>query len=45
MIPIVFFDGAPDKVGAIRKKFPAAHYTAWESLPDVLGRIAAGGSK
>jgi len=45
MIPIVFFDGVPDKVGAIRKKFPAAHYTAWESLPDVLGGIVAGGSK
>lgn len=45
MIPIVFFDGVPDKVSAIRKRFPAAHYTAWESLPDVLGRIVAGGSR
>jgi len=43
MIPIVFCDGVPDKVDAIRKKFPAAHYTAWESLPDILGGIVAAG--
>jgi len=26
-------------------KFPAAHYTTWESLPDVLGGIVAAGSE
>jgi hypothetical protein len=35
-IPIVFFDGAPDKVEATRKKFPAAQYTTWEELPGLL---------
>ena len=32
-IPIVFFDGAPDKVAATRKKFPAALFATWEQLP------------
>ncbi len=44
MIPIVFLDGAPSKVAAIRERFPTAHYAAWESLPDVLGGIAGAGS-
>ena len=35
-IPIVFFDGAPDKVEATRKKFPAAQFITWEELPPLL---------
>ena len=35
-IPIIFFDGAPDKVEATRKKFPDARFTTWEELPSVL---------
>lgn len=43
MIPIVFFDGASDKVDAIRRKFPAAHHTTWDELPVVLSQIASAG--
>lgn len=42
-IPIVFFDGAFEKVDAIRKKFPAAHHTTWDELPAVLSQIASAG--
>jgi hypothetical protein len=35
-IPIVFFDGAPDKVEATRQKFPAAQFTTCEELPALL---------
>lgn len=35
-IPIVFFDGAPDKVAATKAKFPAARFTTWDDLPEVL---------
>ena len=35
-IPIVFFYGAPDKVEATRKKFPAAQFTRWEELRSLL---------
>ncbi len=42
-IPIVFFDGASEKVVAIRQRFSAAHYTAWDGLPAVLSTIASGG--
>jgi len=45
MITIVFVYGVFEKIGAIRKKCPAVHYTARESLPDVLDRIVAGGSQ
>ena len=34
-ISIVFFDGAPDKVDATRKKFPDARFTTWEELPSL----------
>ena len=35
-IPIVFFDGVPDKVDATRKKFPDARFTTWDELPSLL---------
>jgi hypothetical protein len=38
-IPIVFFDGAPDKVEATRKRFPAAQFTTWEKLPSLLPQL------
>ena len=44
-IPIVFFDGEPDKVEATRRRFPAAQFTGWEQLPSLLrrlGRMARG---
>jgi len=40
-IPIVFVDGATDKVEATRAKFPAARYCVWEQLPAELAAIAA----
>jgi hypothetical protein len=43
-IPIVFFDGAPDKVEATRKKFPDAQFTTWEELPSVLLQLSHKGS-
>jgi hypothetical protein len=39
-IPIVFFDGAPDKVEATRKRFPAAQFATWEELPGLLPLLA-----
>jgi hypothetical protein len=38
-IPIVFFDGAPDKVETTRKRFPAAQFTTWEKLPSLLPQL------
>lgn len=38
-IPIIFFDGEPDKVEATRKKFPAAQFAAWEELPTLLPKL------
>lgn len=38
-IPIVFFDGEPDKVEATRKKFPEAHFTTWAELPALLVQL------
>ena len=35
-IPIIFFDGEPDKVEATRKKFPTALFTTWKSLQTTL---------
>ncbi len=39
-IPIVFFDGEPDKVEATRKKFPAALFTTWDNLRVILESLA-----
>ena len=38
-IPIIFFDGKPDKVEATRRRFPAAELTTWEKLPRVLRKL------
>lgn len=38
-IPIVFFDGAEDKVAALHQQFPAARFTTWEQLPGVLASL------
>lgn len=38
-IPIIFFDGEPGKVGATRKKFPAAQFATWEELPTLLPQL------
>jgi DNA-binding response OmpR family regulator len=38
-IPIIFFDGAPEKAEPLRAKFPAAHFTRWENLPAVLNDL------
>jgi hypothetical protein len=38
-IPIIFFDGPPDKVEATRKKFPAAQFATWEELPTLLPQL------
>lgn len=43
LIPIVFFDGASEKVDVIREKFPAAHHTTWDGLPAVLSQVASAG--
>ena len=37
-IPLLFIDGAPDKVDAARKKFPQARFVAWA---DVAGALAS----
>ena len=37
-IPIVFFDGALDKVETTRKQFPAAQFAPWEELPTLLSQ-------
>lgn len=38
-IPIVFFDGAVEKVEAIRRRFPAAYFASWPELPGVLRQL------
>ena len=38
-IPIVFFDGAQDKIEATRTRFPAAKFTTWDELPDLLQQL------
>lgn len=38
-IPIVFFDGTPDKVETTRKKFPTAQFATWEELPKLLPQL------
>lgn len=38
-IPIIFFDGAPEKVEATRRKFPQAGFTTWEKLPSALSGL------
>ena len=38
-IPIVFVDGAPEKVDSIRKELPDATYTTRAKLPAVLKRV------
>jgi hypothetical protein len=40
-IPIVFVDGAADKVDGIRRHIPDAAYTSLENLPSVLRRAIA----
>lgn len=40
--PLVFVDGAPEKVAAIREKFPDAHYGASSDLPGLLERLGLG---
>lgn len=40
-IPIVFIDGAPEKVEAIRRKFPGAGYCAWEQISERLAGLPA----
>jgi hypothetical protein len=35
-IPILFFDGVPEKVEALRDIYPEATFTSWEALTDVL---------
>lgn len=42
-IPIVFFDGAPEKVEATRKKFPEARFTTWDKLPSTLLQVVERG--
>jgi hypothetical protein len=39
-IPIVFFDGQPDKVDATRTRFPNAQFVNWADVPAVLRKIA-----
>ena len=39
-IPIVFVDGAPDKVDTTRQKFPNARFTTWEELPSLLRQLS-----
>jgi hypothetical protein len=38
-IPVVFFDGAPDKVEATRKRFPGARFASWLELPKLLPEL------
>jgi hypothetical protein len=36
-IPLVFVDGAPEKVANIRKHLPDAVYTTWDNINGVIG--------
>jgi hypothetical protein len=38
-IPIVFFDGAADKVEVTRERFPEAYFCSWEDLPSTLAEL------
>jgi type IV secretory pathway protease TraF len=38
-IPIVFFDGEPDKVDVTRSRFPDARFTTWSKLSSVLHQL------
>lgn len=38
-IPIVFVDGAADKVEATKAKFPLAHFCSWDELPGTLASL------
>lgn len=38
-IPILFVEGAPEKVEAIRKLLPDAVYTTWQRIPAALKKI------
>lgn len=44
-IAIAFFDGAAEKVEAIRSRLPAAHHTSWKELPGVLREIVTTGGR
>jgi hypothetical protein len=35
-IPIIFFNGHPEKLPALQEKFPGAIFTAWEALISIL---------
>jgi CheY-like chemotaxis protein len=41
-IPLVFVDGAPDKVARIQSILPDATYATWANLADVLPGVLAG---
>jgi hypothetical protein len=41
VIPVVFVDGAPDKVAVARRQFPAARFGAGEALPALLRGLPA----
>jgi len=41
-VPIVFVDGAPEKVARVRKLLPDAHFTAWSRIRGTLRRALAG---
>lgn len=36
-LPVIFFDGAPDKVEKLRQELPGCFFTTWEQLPAVIG--------
>lgn len=38
-IPLIFVDGAPDKVAATKAKFPGANYCTHAQLGYVIGRL------
>jgi cyanophycinase len=38
-IPIVFVDGAEDKVALTRQKFPSGRFASWEELPTLLEQL------
>jgi DNA-binding response OmpR family regulator len=38
-IPIVFFDGTPEKIEPLHEKFPGAYFTSWENLPATLNDL------
>ncbi len=44
-IPLIFFDGEPDKVEATRRKFAAARFTTYAELPALLRELTVGGER